>query len=93
MIALCFTAPVALKFAFARNPSLLSFVIAVVLNFAAATVMYSLMMAVFGHEFYVGQKGGEWAFYIKGVLTWSLWSAFIWLPIMAVRAYVSGKRR
>jgi len=93
MVLLCFTAAFAVVFIFARNPGLLSFVIAAVLNFVAATAMYSVMMAWFGHEFYTGQKGGEWAYYIEGVLTWSMWSAFIWLPLMAVLAVVSWKRR
>ena len=93
IILLCFTAPITLRHTFAKKPGLLSFVIAAVLNFMVATALYSLMMAVLGHEFYAGQRGGEWAYYIEGVLTWSMWSAFIWLPIMAVIAVASRKRR
>jgi hypothetical protein len=93
MVLLCLSSAVALRVTFTGNPGIKTFSFAALLNFGLALAMYSFVMAVIGHEFYVGQKGGEWAFYLKGVFTWSTWSTSFWLPLMVVFAFVSWKWR
>ena len=93
MILLCLSAALSLRVTFVRNPGPQSFLCAAFMNFGVALALYSIVMMAIGHEFYVGQKGGEWVFYLKGVFTWSAWSAFLWLPLMTVFAFVSWKWR